>query len=99
VDPAFLGLSAERPSGPLASRWERTDLLDPFAVPFKPAEPDSALATIDNANLLYGVPHWLKKGPGPDLDAVVRARAGAPPATPMSPERRAHLAAIRPKGR
>ena len=32
-------------------------------------------------------------------DAVVRARGGVPPVTPMSPERRAHLDAIRPKGR
>lgn len=99
VDPAFLGLRAELPTGPRAARWERTDLLDPFAVPFKPAAPASALALLDNANLLYGAPHWLKTGPGPDLDAVVRSRAGVPPATPMSPERRAHLAAIRPKGR
>jgi hypothetical protein len=99
VDPTFLGLRAERPTGPPASRWEQTDLLDPFAVPFKPADPIAALAVLDNANLLYGVPHWLKTGPGPDLDAVVRSRAGLPPATPMSPERRAHLAAIRPKGR
>jgi hypothetical protein len=99
VDPAFVGLRAEVPTGPPAARWVPADLLDPYAVPFKPADPASALAVLDNANLLYGVPAWLKKGPGPDLDAVVRARGGVPPVTPMSPERRAHLDAIRPKGR
>jgi hypothetical protein len=99
VDPAFIGLRAELPTGPPAARWRPVDLLDPYAVPFSPADPAAALAVLDNANLLYGVPHWLKTGPGPDLDAVVLARAGMPPATPMSPERRAHLAAIRPKGR
>ena len=99
VDPAFLGLRVELPTGPPAARWERADLLDPYAIPFNPADPIAALAPLDNANLLYGVPHWLRTGPGPDLDAVVRARAGVPPATPISPARRAHLAAIRPTGR
>jgi hypothetical protein len=97
VNPTFLGLSAQRPTGPPASRWEPADLLDPFSAPFSPPDPEKAKAVLANSNLLYGVPHWLKTGHGPDLDAVVRQRAGLPPVVPMTPERRAHLDAIRQK--
>lgn len=78
VDPTMLGLAAQRPTGPEGKRWEPVNLLDPFDMVFTPAPGTNPTAVIDNANLLYGVPHWLKTGPGPDLFGLLRARAGLP---------------------
>lgn len=91
VHPSFLGLRVERPTGRPGARWETVDLLDPYAVPFSPADQEAARAPIVHAGDLFGVPHWLR-GSGVDLDAVVRRLAGFPPPAPMSPERRAELA-------
>ena len=90
VHPSFFGLQVERPTGRPGARFEPVDLLDPYAVPFAPADPEAARAPIVHAGNLYGVPHWLR-GPGLDLDAVVRRLAGFPPPEVMPPERRAEL--------
>ena len=104
VHPSFLGLRVERPTGkpagrPLAgtgggpgSRWEPVDLLDPYAVPFTPDDPEAALAPIVHAGNLYGVPAWLR-GPGLDLEVVIRRLAGFPPPERLTPERKAELVA------
>ena len=90
VHPSFFGLRVDRPTGPAGERWEPVDLLDPYAVPFAPADHDAARAPILHAGNLFGTPHWLR-GPGLDLEAVVRRLAGFPPPEPMSSERRAEL--------
>lgn len=92
VHSSFFGLAAERPTGRSGERWEPVDLLDPFAVSFSPADPESARAPILHGGNLFGVPYWLR-GPGLDLDAVVRHLAGFPPAPSMSPTQRAELVA------
>ena len=104
VHPSFLGLRVERPTGRPSARsaditggrprprWEHVDLLDPYAVPFAPEDPEAALAPIVHAGNLYGVPYWLR-GPGLDLDGVVRRLAGFPPPARLAPERRAELVA------
>ena len=92
VHPSFLGLRVERPTGGPGARWEPVDLLDPYAVVFSPVDPVAARAPIVHAGDVYGVPHWLR-GPGLDLEAVVRRLAGFPPPERTTPERRAELVA------
>ncbi len=92
VHPSFFGLRVERPTGGPGARWEPVDLLDPYAVVFTPADPVAARAPIVHAGDVYGVPHWLR-GPGLDLEAVVRRLAGFPPPERTTPERRAELVA------
>jgi hypothetical protein len=92
VHPSFFGLRVERPTGGPGTRWEPADLLDPYAVVFTPADPVAARAPIIHAGDVYGVPHWLR-GPGLDLEAVVRRLAGFPPPERTTPERRAELVA------
>ncbi len=90
VHERFFGLGVERPTGPAGTRWERVDLLDPYAVPFAPADPDGARAVIENSKAIYGVPHWLRRG-GFDTEALVRRLAGFPPAGRMTEARRNEL--------
>lgn len=98
VHPSFVGLRVERPTGRPGERWELVDLLDPYAVPFSPADPTTARAPITNAGNLFGVP-WWQRSPGIDVDALVHRLAGFPPPEQMSPERRAELAGRFARGR
>lgn len=80
---SFLSLSAHRPTGRrsgkdrLDSVWEPVSLLDPFDLVFEHPRDDS-LAILENQNLLYGIPYWLRTGAGPvsELDRAVLADAG-----------------------
>lgn len=74
---SFEWLAAHRPTGPDGATWEPVNLLDPFDLEFEPDDPVAAQAVLTNANLLYGVPHWLRDPKAaPDLTSVLRARAG-----------------------
>jgi len=80
---SFLSLSAHRPTGRrsgkerLSSVWESVSLLDPFDLVFEHPRDDS-LAILENQNLLYGIPYWLRTGDGPvtELDRSILATAG-----------------------
>lgn len=80
---SFLSLSAHRPTGRragkgrLSSVWESVSLLDPFDLVFEHPRDDS-LEILENQNLLYGIPYWLRTGAGPvaELDRAVLATAG-----------------------
>jgi hypothetical protein len=50
-------------------------MLDPFDLVYSRPAPDAG-AVLSNANLLYGVPHWMRTGSGPQLGPVVRSWAG-----------------------
>lgn len=55
----FLALEAQRPTlRNETSRWETVSLLDPFAFP-DVRSPD-ATAVLDNAKVLFGLPHWMR---------------------------------------
>ena len=76
---SFTALPAMRPTGPRdASRhsWRPANLLDPFELPYPGAQGRDAPALLSNANLVLGQPRWLRTGPGPDLAAALRRRAG-----------------------
>lgn len=92
VASSFTTLEVESPTGPAGDeRWERRTLLDRADVPFRPADPDRALAAGRNAGLLWGNPYWLRDpGAAPPLWPVEMARAGfdaVPVAQPQRPHR------------
>ena len=66
VSSSFLTLAAQYPAkaSPGANRFEWIDLLDPYALPGP--EADTSFLK-DNIALLYGVPHWQRRSPNPDL--------------------------------
>lgn len=72
----FLSLVAYRSDGS-ESTWRPVSILDPFDLAF-PASDERAKAILNNANLLFGVPHWLRTGPGPDVTEVMRATGALP---------------------
>ena len=80
---AFLSLSALRPTGRRAGKdrnasvWEPVSVLDPFDLLFERPYPD-AVSVLDNQQLLYGVPYWMRTGAGPidRLDHAVLREAG-----------------------
>ena len=90
VHTGFLGLRVERPTGAAGERFEQVDLLDPFAVPFTPADRATALAPITNSGSIWGVPWWLRPAPI-DTGAVVCRLAGLD-RTEMPPAKRSELA-------
>ncbi len=81
----FRVLAAEVPSGAHGARWNPVSLLDPIEHTFDPRDPDASTAVLRSAANLWGVPHWLRTGPGVDVAAVLREQAGF--ATPPSPAR------------
>lgn len=95
ADTSFITLRANRPTD-TKGQWEVIDLLDPFAL--RPRRTRPALtAILDNVHALYGVPHWLRTGAGPDLIAG-RAAAEGWPTQPVQQGRRlgsAERAALR----
>jgi hypothetical protein len=76
VDTSFMSLRVQRPTGPEASRWEPVDLLDPFSLPFA-GSPDADTSLV-NVRALYGLPHWQRSGPGPDLIGHLMDHFGVP---------------------
>jgi len=81
----FRVLAAEVPSGAHGARWNPVSLLDPIEHTFDPRDPDASTAVLRTSANLWGVPHWLRTGPGVDVSAVLREQAGF--ATPPSPAR------------
>jgi len=87
VSTAFMALRAERPTGPErsgsdgadGSRWEPVDLLDPFDLTAVDTNENGRPEVLVNADLLFGLPHWLRKGSGQDLRPMVLDRAGFAP--------------------
>ncbi|MEY9950577.1 hypothetical protein [Leifsonia sp. EB34] len=76
VSPSFLTLDAIRPTGEHRALWQKASALDVFDVEFAPSNPESALAILENANALGGVPLWLRTGTGPALWPLAIAEAG-----------------------
>ncbi len=74
----FRVLAAEVPSGAHGERWNPVSLLDPIEQTFDPRDPDASTAVLRTTPNLLGVPHWLRTGPGVDVAAVLRERAGFP---------------------
>ena len=56
--------------------WVDTDLLDPYSSPFDGAGSYALEETSRNLNDVYGVPHWMRTGPGFDFDALLIEKAG-----------------------
>lgn len=76
VSSGFPMLPAMVPTGPAGSgRWNPVDVMDPYDFEVEP--PAAAGAVLDNASLLYGVPHWLRPAASPvDVESLLVARAG-----------------------
>jgi len=74
----FRVLAAEVPSGVHGERWNPVSLLDPIEHTFAPRDPDASTSVLRITPNLWGVPHWLRTGPGVDVAAVLRAQAGFP---------------------
>lgn len=69
VDPAFMALRVDRPTGRGAGLWEPCDMLDPrpgllphgaYGRPFAPRKPEAMTAVLDNAAVLGQTPVWLR---------------------------------------
>ncbi|SDH40454.1 hypothetical protein [Microbacterium sp. 77mftsu3.1] len=81
----FRYLPVERPTGPgyigdpnAENVWERTQMLNPDAVPFTPDDPAAMTAVMENASGLRGVPHMLRGKVRPVLSDIVLERFGLP---------------------
>lgn len=91
----FTRLEIDRPTGGggLESRWERAAMLDMVDVPFDAHRPEEMTAVIDNASMLLGTPHWLRRDSGraelwPVLSDLVEADwVELPTSPPVRPNR------------
>lgn len=89
----FLTLRAHRPAGPFGNPWEEVDLLDDFALPFDPIDPEQVTAVIRGAAATATPPFWLRQVP--DLPVLANAglaaagRTHPPVAFPEDPRRAA----------
>ncbi|MWV32478.1 hypothetical protein [Rathayibacter iranicus] len=72
----FVNLRADRPTGAFDEPWEACDLLDPVAVPYRPADTARPLALLDNLAGLRSVPRWQRTGTPPELWRRVFQRKG-----------------------
>lgn len=85
----FTVLEVDRPTGSANDLWQRTGLLDVVDVPFAAHDPAAMTAVIDNASLLLGTPHWLRRGRRPWLWSKLVQDAGWGSDLPVPPPARA----------
>jgi hypothetical protein len=73
----FTRLEVDRPTGPASNRWERASLLDVIDLPLDAVRPEDLTAVVDNASMLLGTPHWLRRpGTAPSVWPAVTGPVG-----------------------
>lgn len=75
VNQDFASLRAQRYDFTTES-WTTAPLLDPFAVPYPSSEEPWNAETLDNLQLLLGVPHWMRRPITHEFDQFLLDSAG-----------------------